>query len=438
MALSTSSNGCAMIKCRDLVVQYNLSSGSYSTLKEYTLAFLKGKRKSETFTALNSVCVEICEGECVAFLGHNGSGKSTLLKVIAGILTPKSGEVNVHGSLAPLIELGAGFDPELTGRENTYLSCGLLGLTRAQVDLIVDSINEFAELGDFFEEPVKTYSSGMYMRLGFSCAMAVNADIILIDEILAVGDENFQKKCTAKLNEIRRSGATIILVSHNLEAVKQMADRVLVLDHGKVIFDGKPLSAIQCYLGIMNEARLAALSADMRAEEVRKAHLAENYQDFQAAAGKKAVIEQVEFEQDGVSAFRITAGQPWSIRITIRVFEDMDMPLSVGFAVNGLDGARILGGNNKIYESKIPDLAMSKPQKRGRYQLCYQFRDLPIASGEYAVIAAIHDWDLVRTFDINMEALKIHVDCASDRPNFDRDIIPSLEYIENIRNVNLN
>jgi ABC-2 type transport system ATP-binding protein len=194
----------------------------------------------EEFWALRDVDVSIAPGQTVGLIGANGSGKSTLLKVLAGILQPTVGEVHVVGRIASLLELGAGFNGELSGRDNVFLNASLLGLSRRETNQLFDSVVDFAELPHKIDDPVKHYSSGQYIRLGFAIAVHVDPDVLLVDEVLAVGDEQFQKKCLDKINEFRDAGKTILFVSHSLELVEDLCDRVVVMEKGRKIFDGAP------------------------------------------------------------------------------------------------------------------------------------------------------------------------------------------------------
>lgn len=200
----------------------------------------RGGPAGEDFWALRDIEVTIGRGQTVGLAGANGSGKSTLLKVLAGILRPSSGSVTVHGRIASLLELGAGFNGELSGRDNVYLNASLLGLSRREIDRLFDSIVDFAELRHKIDDDVKHYSSGQYVRLGFAVAVHVDPDVLLVDEVLAVGDEAFQRKCLAKIAEFRAQGRTILFVTHSLDLIEQMCDRVLVLESGEMIFDGPP------------------------------------------------------------------------------------------------------------------------------------------------------------------------------------------------------
>src|SRR5581483_6818408 len=205
----------------------------------------------EPFWALKDTSFKIKKGETVGIIGNNGSGKSTILKLIAGVMYPTKGKVVVNGRINPLIELGAGFHPELTGRENIYLNGTILGLTIPQIDERFDEIVSFAELGDFIDSPLKHYSSGMYMRLGFSVAIFTEPKILLVDEILAVGDREFQKKCFKKMDEFKKNNITIVIVTHEMESVRKFCDRVILLSDGIIKDDGRADKLLSEYLKLI-------------------------------------------------------------------------------------------------------------------------------------------------------------------------------------------
>lgn len=215
------------------------------SIKERLVNFGRSRRFKEDFWALRSLDIEIAAGSTVGLVGANGSGKSTLLKVIGGIIRPTTGSVQRRGRLAALLELGAGFHPDLTGRENVFLNASILGLTQKETEGFFDSIVDFSEIGEFIDTQVKFYSSGMYVRLAFAISVHVNPDLLLVDEVLAVGDEPFQEKCMDKISEFQKEGRTIVLVSHSSEQVEKICDRVIVLSHGSVVFDGAPVEGIQ-------------------------------------------------------------------------------------------------------------------------------------------------------------------------------------------------
>lgn len=208
-----------------------------------------GRSVAESFTALDRVSFAVEHGETVAVIGSNGAGKSTLLSLIAGVIWPDGGAIAVEGSVSPLLELGAGFHPDLTGEENLRLNASLLGIGRKEAGLLHDRIVEFSELGAFIREPLRTYSSGMIMRLGFAIAVSRDPDILLVDEILAVGDQKFQDKCLERIRELKRQGATIVFVSHTRASVEALCDRALWLDHARLRMDGPVREVLDAYAG---------------------------------------------------------------------------------------------------------------------------------------------------------------------------------------------
>jgi len=214
------------------------------SFKERLVNWRRSIRNRDDFWALREVSFELTAGTTLGLLGANGSGKSTLLKVIGGIIRPTSGQVRYRGRVAALLELGAGFHPDLTGRENVYLNASILGLTRQQTDRYFEDIVDFSEIREFIDTQVKFYSSGMYVRLAFAIAVHVDPDILLVDEVLAVGDEPFQHKCMAKIAEFQREGRTIVFVSHDASQVQEICTRTIVLTHGRVVFDGSPEAGI--------------------------------------------------------------------------------------------------------------------------------------------------------------------------------------------------
>lgn len=204
------------------------------------------------FCAVKHVSFDIMRGETIGIIGRNGSGKSTLLQMICGTLTPSSGHVKLNGRIAALLELGAGFNPEFSGRENIFMNAAILGLSRKQIENRFDSITEFADIGDFIERPVKSYSSGMYIRLAFAVAINVDPDILIVDEALAVGDEAFQRKCFARIEDIKTKGATIIFVSHSAQTIVQLCDRAMLIDRGEIILEGRPKTVVNQYQRFVN------------------------------------------------------------------------------------------------------------------------------------------------------------------------------------------
>lgn len=236
------------IKVENMTKSFKLFYDKPNTLKERLVFF--NHKSNELRTVLQDINLEIKKGETVALIGTNGSGKSTLLKLMTKIIYPTKGIITPKGKLTSLLELGAGFHPDFTGRENIYFNASIFGLTRKEIEFRINDIIEFSELGNFIDSPVRTYSSGMYMRLAFSVAINVDAEILLIDEILAVGDQHFQDKCMDKLEELKNSDKTIVIVSHSLDSVKRLCNRAIWIYEGKVRMDGKSNEVVEEYLKI--------------------------------------------------------------------------------------------------------------------------------------------------------------------------------------------
>ncbi|KKQ18159.1 MAG: Polysaccharide ABC transporter, ATP-binding protein [Berkelbacteria bacterium GW2011_GWA1_36_9] len=211
--------------------------------------------QSEKFFALNGISFKVRKGESLGIIGKNGAGKTTILKLISKVTYPNSGKITVNGKIGAFIELGAGLHPELSGRENIFLYGAILGMTKREIDEKFESIVKFSGLRKFLDTPIKRYSSGMYARLGFSVVSFMDPDILLIDEVLAVGDKNFQQKCLAKMHNFSKSDKTLIFISHNLDAIKEICDKVLVIEKGKIVFEGKTEQAINTYLELLPKSR---------------------------------------------------------------------------------------------------------------------------------------------------------------------------------------
>ena len=243
-----------IVEVNHVTMRFNLAKEKTDTIKEYCLKLMRGQLHFDEFFALKNVSFSIQPGEAVALIGKNGSGKSTMLKVIAGVMYPSKGQVTVRGSIAPLIELGAGFDMDLTARENIYLNGAVMGMDRAFMNQHFDEIVEFSELQEFVDVPVKNYSSGMISRLGFAIATVVRADILVVDEILAVGDFKFQEKCKAKMRELLEGGTTLLFVSHNGDQVKELCSRAIWMNQGVVMEDGPADVVYDKYAAMMEQS----------------------------------------------------------------------------------------------------------------------------------------------------------------------------------------
>ena len=236
-----------MVEVKNVSMSFRLSQDRIQSIKEYLVTLAKGKLKYKEFWALKNVSFTVRPGEVLGIIGRNGAGKSTILKVISGILKPTEGSVSVRGNIVPMLELGSGFDFDLTGRENIYLNGSILGYSSHFLDEKYDEIVSFSELGEFIEMPIRNYSSGMMMRLAFSIATVVNPEILIVDEILAVGDEAFQRKSRQRMLELMGGGTTVLFVSHSLDQIREMCDRVLWLDHGQIKMLGETKEVCDAY-----------------------------------------------------------------------------------------------------------------------------------------------------------------------------------------------
>ena len=410
-----------ILQCKRLCVEYKISTSYSNTLKESFINHIKGQSSSLVRKALRGVDIKARPGDCIALIGHNGSGKSTLLKCLAGIIKPSEGSMFLGGNVAPLIELGAGFDPELTGRENVYLSSSLMGLLKSEVDAVIQSIIDFADLGEFFDLPVKSYSSGMYMRLAFACTTNISASIVLVDEILAVGDDTFQRKCLNKIEEVRSAGTTIVLVSHDLETVRSMSSYVYVLDEGKVLYEGHPHIAIDFYKDLLAQREMSKLPKALKLEKERR------YRLTKSEIGVKGKV--LKAEVGPVNHECLQSGHPWFLDVQIEMFEEEVANPVIGFAVEDKDGRRVFGGNTKIFSSKL-----ISPWKQGKGFLSvrFSFTELSLASGEYSIVAAIHSFDLAETIDIRKGIVKFYVVDQMDKFNYDQDLLASHYLIDHL------
>lgn len=234
------------IKVENVYKTFNVYLDKANSVKEKLLFW--NRNSKETREVLKNINLEIKKGEAVALIGVNGSGKSTLLKLMTKIIYPNKGKVETYGKLTSLLELGAGFHPDFSGRENIYFNASIFGLTKAEIDKRLNQIIEFSELGNFIDNPVRTYSSGMYMRLAFSVAINVDAEILLVDEILSVGDQHFQEKCLEKMKELKKEGKTMVFVTHSLDSVRQLCDRAVWLHNGEIKLDGDSEKVIEAYI----------------------------------------------------------------------------------------------------------------------------------------------------------------------------------------------
>jgi ABC-type polysaccharide/polyol phosphate transport system ATPase subunit len=320
-------------------------------LKE--LLSLNRLKRHQDFWALHDVSFEVKRGETFCIVGENGSGKSTLLQMVAGILHPTSGTVAVHGRVSALLELGAGFNPEFSGRDNVYLNGSILGLTTRQIDQRYQDIAAFAEIGDFIDQPVKTYSSGMVVRLAFAVAINVDPEILLVDEALAVGDIYFRQRCMRKVHELRQRGITILFVSHAVSDVKAIGDRVLWLDHGRMIDCGEPDRVVSKYLAAMTEKDSTYLLLKSAADPQRRLggpiqapEIVETIPniDHRFGDGRAAIIGIAVLDEQGRAVPILEPSTRIVVRISVRATADVALPI-VGFMLRNQLGMDFSGTN---------------------------------------------------------------------------------------------
>ena len=370
------------IEVKDISKQFRLYNEKHTSLKERVIH--GGKMPFTPFWALQDVNVEINQGETFGILGRNGCGKSTLLKCIAGILKPTSGEIRVRGSLAAMLELGAGMQPDLSGRDNIYLNGSLLGLSQAEIEKRFDDIVAFAELEDFIDNQVKFYSSGMYVRLGFAVAVNVEPDVLLVDEVLAVGDANFQRKCLDHVKKFQREGRTIVVVSHGTDTIRQNCARVMVMNHGKVITVAESGEGIRAYM-----ADLLGVGTLENSESG-------------GIAGNVFAIGTVQAEHGG-SGTRTHLYPGESLTITADI--DSLAPVPNAMATIAIHDAQ----NELVFASDPDDPGCAVEIPNGGGIVRFFFPEVPLLDGTYSVSVgirsatdtAIYDWkDQVTQFEV--------------------------------------
>lgn len=391
-----------VIALQNVHVEFNTPKFAYSTFKEFVLNVLKGRTGGDTFRALNGITLTIEKGKSVALIGHNGSGKSTLLRVMAGIYSPPNAQMTVKGRIAPMIELGAGFDGELTGRENIMLSCALMGLEMSEIKHRIDDIIEFSELKDFIDMPFKNYSSGMQARLGFACVSAVDPDILLIDEVLAVGDSNFAKKCLARIRELQAKGATLVLVSHDAGTLSAFCEYGYVLERGNLVFEGPIQEALDAHERIMAKRANLALSQS-GLEELRRQRMLAADENLRNAGLASSVTPRAEVifsvDQTGFKERSLLKLQePFSLCFSVRLEDSQhfENDVSVGFGLLNESGTRVGGLNNLQKQIKI---AINDLRSSQEIQVQFEFKSgLPdLAGGIYRILFGVHDQNISRS-----------------------------------------
>ncbi len=367
-----------VISIEHLSKEFVLKQAAPRSFQELVVDLLRRKTHSqvERFVALDDVSLEIEQGETVGLIGPNGAGKSTLLKLVAGIIEPTSGNVQIYGRVGALLELGAGFHPDLTGRENIYLNGSILGLSRAEIQDKMDDIISFAELERFIDAPVRHYSSGMYVRLGFSVAVHTEPQILLVDEVLAVGDAAFQRKCMDKIDDMRRAGVTILFVSHSAELVRKICKRAVWLDAGRCVADGAAESVAARYL----DHSWAQEQTQVVSEEERR-----------WGNGKVRITDVRLLGGEGKEQQRFRTGEPMTVEMHYVAKERIEQPV-FGLAIHRSDGTHITGPNTQFAGHEIPWIA-------GEGAVRYTIPFLPLLEGRYFISVAAHNWEDTEMYD---------------------------------------
>lgn len=374
------------IKVTDLIKAYKLYNKPMDRVKE---TLRKGSCYHKDFYAVNGISFEVKKGETVGIIGKNGAGKSTLLKMITGVLAPTSGTIQLSGTVSALLELGAGFDAERNGIENIYLNGRINGLTKEEIDQSIESILDFADIGDFIYQPIKTYSSGMLVRLAFATAVNVKPEILIVDEALSVGDVRFQQKCYRKIREFKQNG-TVLFVSHDTGAITSFCDRVIWIDEGKIYKVGEPREIIEEYLSFMRydvkspEEKMA--DASIVTEDVSEEIVPENenntyISDFGTQEARFTKIALLNTDKKAIS--QVEAGQALIIQMEIDAISEIDSPI-LGFTIKDMLGNELVVTNNVFEDIKLPSFTAGN-----KYKYSWHFTFPHFHAGDYPMDIAL-------------------------------------------------
>lgn len=383
----------ATIDVQSMTKAFRLRRDATRTLKSTALGLFRGRAASRrTFKALDDISFSVPAGETLGIIGANGAGKSTLLSLITGTMVPTAGTINVKGTISSLLELGAGFHPDLTGRENVFLSGAIMGLTRRQMQDRFDTIVDFSGIHDFIDQPVKHYSSGMYVRLGFAVAVEVDPDILLIDEVLAVGDTVFQRKCLQRMEEFRERGKTMLIISHDLHTIQSISDRICFLDHGRIEGIGDPEDMVSEYQSLSRRKHAQAMEREWGTGEV--------------------TITGVVFKNGaGETADTFAWNDKLTAVISYEAHHRIEQPV-FGFSVADKNGRLIYGNNTQIEKHDIPAID-------GTGTITLTMDNLLMARGTYLFSFSVHSHDhknnyhrLDNKFPIAIESEKTFEGCT--------------------------
>ncbi len=385
-----------VIEVKDVTKSFKVYLDKGSQLKE-RLLFRKRSRYEER-KVLRGISFSVKKGEAIGLIGHNGCGKSTTLKLLTRIMYPDSGSIKMQGRVSSLIELGAGFHPDMSGRENIYTNAAIFGLNKKEIDSRIQSIIDFSELKDFIDNPVRTYSSGMYMRLAFSVAINVDADILLIDEILAVGDANFQSKCFNKLREIKSQGTTIVIVSHSLGQIEQICDRSIWIHEGLIKAEGPPKEIDLEYLDYMSRKIQDRNKKSEEADGTEEP--AENKDGKRWGSGEARIKRMRSFASDGTEQSVFRVGEDIRLVVDYTVKKPVQDAV-IGFGIFDMNGVQCYGTNTRI--DKLPELTLTKD---GTAEVT--MKNVQLLSGEYMIDIAIEQGEGIPV-DYYRQAYKIQM-----------------------------
>jgi ABC-2 type transport system ATP-binding protein len=375
----------AAVTVQDVSKRFRRYRERPTSLKERIIRF---RVRVEELWALNEVSMVVEEGETLGLLGPNGSGKTTLLKMIAGILRPTSGRITTRGRIAALLALGAGFNLELTGRENVYLNAALLGLSRQDTNRRFDDIVAFAELEDFIDNQVKFYSSGMYVRLGFAVAVHVDPAILLVDEVLAVGDIAFQRKCLDKVEQFQQEGRTIVLVTHAPDQVVRICDRAIVLNKGRIVNEGNPHDVVRDFRMLMSRQDLA-YGWDRGTKEIE-------------------IVSTEIFDSDGSSREVFFPGEELMVQIDLKANTPVENPV-VSFAIHDDQNRFVFGTNSDWRQVRWPVF-------EGKHRVLFHLKSLPFVDGRYYLTLGVHSRDSKRVYHLQEQRYSFDVVRGEENP----------------------
>lgn len=374
------------IKTEDVTKIYKLYDKPIDRLKE-SLGMSRKKRFSEHY-ALRQIQLEVKKGETVGIIGTNGSGKSTILKLITGVLNPTSGTISVEGRISALLELGAGFNMEYTGIENVYLNGTMIGFTREEIDAKLQDILDFADIGEFVHQPVKSYSSGMFVRLAFAVAINIDPEILIVDEALSVGDVFFQAKCYRKFEEFKKLGKTILFVSHDLGSITKYCDRAVLLNKGEKIFEGTPKETVDIYKKVLvNQFDPAELERDEEVNDVSglmgdgkdwKDSIVVNPEVIEYGEKSAEIIDYALLDDKGLITNTFMKGSVFSVRMKVAFHEDIKEPI-YAFTIKNLQGIELTGTNTVCEKADV------QPKSKGEFQEVAFTQRLDLQGGEYLI-----------------------------------------------------